>query len=321
MYGVLKLYFGLRAKCLWRMIKELKLLVIPVLLLFLLLGKLIVIDLVSAPIYYSILLYVSLLLARHFMRGDSTFLYSTFGKWQTKMLFLAEYVLLSIPFLYIFLQRGKLWPVSIVLLSLVFVCFVSCRGLSLRLPTFPSLETGSYEYHRGGRLAMLLFLPLVIGGAIGVYIGNRNLVIGVSMIVAFLFSMLMMRELYLDYLFNYRSALRFIKLKLLFALKNAFIIFLPFILCLVLVDFNLSQLFFAALYYLGVSFLLFQVEMLCFVIGGTNGGNDILLALAFIFLNGIFCVSLIVPQTMLFTMILSGVLAYLAYLEIKKYKL
>jgi len=54
MYGVLKLYFGLRAKCLWRMIKELKLLVIPVLLLFLLLGKLIVIDLVSAPIYYSI---------------------------------------------------------------------------------------------------------------------------------------------------------------------------------------------------------------------------------------------------------------------------
>ena len=34
MHDVLKLYFGLRAKCLWRMIKELGLMVIPALLLF-----------------------------------------------------------------------------------------------------------------------------------------------------------------------------------------------------------------------------------------------------------------------------------------------
>ena len=78
MHDVLKLYFGLRAKCLWRMIKELGLMVIPALLLFSLLGTLMVLGLVYAPIYYSVLFYSFLLLACHFMRGDSTFLYSVF---------------------------------------------------------------------------------------------------------------------------------------------------------------------------------------------------------------------------------------------------
>ena len=49
MHDVLKLYFGLRAKCLWRMIKELGLMVIPALLLFSLLGTLMVLGLVYAP--------------------------------------------------------------------------------------------------------------------------------------------------------------------------------------------------------------------------------------------------------------------------------
>ena len=53
--------------------------VIPALLLFSLLGTLMVLGLVYAPIYYSVLFYPFLLLACHFMRGDSTFLYSVFG--------------------------------------------------------------------------------------------------------------------------------------------------------------------------------------------------------------------------------------------------
>ena len=136
---------------------------------------------------------------------------------------------------------------------------------------------------------MLLFLPLIAGGAIGAYIGNRNLVVVVSMIATSVISLLLMRELYVEYLFYYKSALRFLKLKLLFALKNAFVIFLPFILCLILVDFNLPQLFFGASYYLSASLLLFQVEMLCFVSGGTNSGNDIISMLAYMVLIAIFC--------------------------------
>ena len=96
MHDVLKLYFGLRAKCLWRMMKELRLMVIPALLLLLFVGTLIVIKLISAPIYFSILLYVSLLLACHSMRGDSAFLYSIFGVGHTKLLFLVEYMLLKL---------------------------------------------------------------------------------------------------------------------------------------------------------------------------------------------------------------------------------
>ena len=38
MHDVLKLYFGLRAKCLWRMIKELNLMAVPALLIFSFLG-------------------------------------------------------------------------------------------------------------------------------------------------------------------------------------------------------------------------------------------------------------------------------------------
>jgi hypothetical protein len=303
------------------MMKELKLMVIPALLLFLFMGTLIIIKLVSAPIYYSVLLYIVLLLACHSVRGDSAFLYSTFGTGHTKMLFSVEYMLLSIPFICFFLYRDELWPVAVVLLSLVLVCLIPCGGFSLRLPTFPCLASGSYEYHRAGRLAMPLFLPLMAGGAIGAYIGNRNLVVAVCMIAASVISLLLMREWHVEYLFNYKSALRFLKLKLLFALKNAFVIFLPFILCLIFVDLNSPQLFLGASYYLSASLLLFQVEMLCLVSGGSNGGNDIISSLVYVFLNAIFYVSLIVPQAMLFSIIISGVLAYYAYSVIKKYKL
>jgi hypothetical protein len=303
------------------MIKELGIMAIPALLLFLFLGTLMVLRLGSAPVYYSVLLYVFLLLACHFMRDDSIFLYSVFGMKHTKMLFSVEYALLSIPFLCFILQRHEFWAIVVVLLSLLLACFVPCGGVSLRLPTFPCLASGSYEYHRGGRLAMPLLLPLITGGAIGAYIGNRNLVVAVSMMAASVFSMLLMREWHVEYLFHYKSAARFLELKLLFALRNACVIFLPFILCLILVDYDLSQLFLGASYYLAASLLLFQVEMLCFVSGGTNGGNDIISVLVYMVLNAIFYSSLIVPQTMPISMIVSGVLAYYAYSEIKKYKL
>jgi hypothetical protein len=302
------------------MIKELKLMVIPAIVLFLFLGTLIVIRLFSVPIYYSVLLYVFLLLARHFMRGDSAFLYSIFGVKHTRILFLIEYMLLSIPFLCFFLQRDELWAVAIVPLSLVLVCLVPCGGLSLCLPTFLCLASGSYEYHRAGRLTMFLLLPLLAGGVIGAYIGNRNLVVGVCMIAASVISMSLMREWHVEYLFNYKSASRFLKLKLLFALRNTCVIFLPFIVCLIHVDFNLPQLFLAASYYLSASLLLFQVEMLCFLSGGTNSGNDIISMLAYMVLNAVFYLSLMIPPAMSVSMIISGVLAYYAYSEIKKYE-
>ena len=168
---------------------------------------------------------------------------------------------------------------------------------------------------------MLLLLPLMAGGAIGVYVGNRNLVVVAYMIAVSVFSMLLMREWHVEYLFNYRSAARFLKLKLLYALRNVCVIFLPFIVCLIIVDSCLPQLLLAASYYLCASLLLFQVEMLCVVSGGTNSGDDILQVIAFMVLNAIFFVSLIVPQAMPFSIIASGVLAFQAYSIVRKYKL
>ncbi|MCR4765105.1 MAG: hypothetical protein K5856_02890 [Bacteroidaceae bacterium] len=303
------------------MMKELGLIVIPALLLFMFLGTLVVLRLVAAPVYFSVLLYVFLLLAYHFNRGDSTFLYSIFGVRHTKMLFLVEYALLSIPFLCLFFYRYEFWAVAIVLLSLVSICFVPHGGLSLRLPTFPFLASGSYEYHRDGRLAIPLFIPLMVAAAMGAYIGNRNLVVTVSMIAASLFSLLLMREWHVEYLFNYKSAARVLQLKLLFALRNVCVVFLPFILCIILVDGSLHQLFMGASYYVGVSLLLFQVEMLFFVNGATHGGNDILSAIAFMVLNAIFYVSLFVPPILFFSIIVAGGLAYYANSVIKKCKL
>ena len=320
MYDILRLYGGLRIRCLWRMIRELKLAAVPALLLLMLLGVITWKELGTAPVYYSVLVDVTLLLAWHLTRSDSVFLCSIFCERRTKMLFFAEYTLLSAPFLCFFLYRGELWAVAIVPLSIVLVCLVPCGGFSLRLPTFLCLASGSYEYHRAGRLTMILLLPLLAGGVIGAYIGNRNLVVGVCMIAASVISMSLMREWHVEYLFNYKSASRFLKLKLLFALRNTCVIFLPFILCLILVDFNLPQLFLAASYYFSASLLLFQVEMLCFVSGGTNSGNDIISMLAYMVLNAVFYLSLMIPPAMSVSMIISGVLAYYAYSEIKKYK-
>ena len=320
MRDILRLYWGLRIRCLWRMIKELKLVAVPALLLLLLLGVITWKELATAPVYYSVLVDVTLLLAWHLTRSDSVFLYSIFGERRTKMLFFAEYALLSAPFLCFFLYRGAPWTVAIFLMAVVIVRFLPCGGISLRLPTWPCLASGSYEYHRAARLTLPLLLPLMTAGAIGAYNGNRHLVIGVSLIAVSVFSMLMMREWHMEYLFHYKSAARFLWLKLLFALRNACLIFLPFIVCLLLVDLGWSQLLVGASYCLGASLLLFQVEMLCFVSGGTNSDNDLISALMYVVLNVLFCVSALVPQALALSVIVSGVLAYHAYSVIKKYK-
>jgi len=149
MHNVLKLYFGLRAKCLWRMIQELKLMVIPALLLFLFVGTLIVIKLVAAPIYFSVLLYIVLLLACHSVRGDSAFLYSTFGTGHTKMLFSVEYMLLSIPFICLFLYRGSNGGNDIIS-SLVYVFLNAIFYVSLIVPLamlFSIIISGVLAYY------------------------------------------------------------------------------------------------------------------------------------------------------------------------------
>ena len=320
MHDVLKLYYGLKGKRLWRMLKELRFLAIPAILLLGALGYATVTELASAPVYDSVLLYAFLLMARHLMRDDSAFLYATFGKRHTKLLYLAEYTLMMLPFQCLFIYRNALWAVPIGVIWLA-IAGMPCGGFSLRLPTFPCLAYGSYEYHRGGRLTIPVLVLLMVVGAIGTYIDNRHLVIAVSLIAGTVFSLLLMREWYAEYLFNYTSAFRFVKLKLLFALRNACIVFLPFIVCLILVDVSASALMLSATYYLSTSMLLFQVEMLCLIIGGTNGGNDMMSMMAYIFLNAVFYVSLMVPMALLLSLIVSGVLAYFAYSEIKKYEL
>ena len=161
MYDILRLYGGLRIRCLWRMIRELKLAAISALLLLMLLGVITWKELGTAPVYYSALVDVTLLLAWHLTRSDSVFLCSIFCERRTKMLFFAEYTLLSAPFLCFFLYRSAPWAVAIVLLALVIVCFLPCGGISLRLPTCPCLASGSYEYHRAARLTLPLLLPLM----------------------------------------------------------------------------------------------------------------------------------------------------------------
>lgn len=319
MHDALRLYYELKAKRMWRMLKELGFLAVPAILLFGVLGYATVWELASVPIYDSVLLYVFLLMARHLMRDDSAFLYATFGKRHTKLLYLAEYTLLMMPFQCLFLYRNALWAIAIGVLSLAIAC-MPCSSFSLRLPTFPCLAYGSYEYHRGGRLTIPVLVLLAAVGAIGAYIGNCNLVTAVGLIAGSVFSFLLMREWYAEYLFNYKSAFRFIQLKLLFALRNACIVFLPFIVCLILVDVSPSALVLGATYYLSASLLLFQVEMLCLVIGGTNGGNDMMSMMAYIFLNAVFYVSLMVTMVLLLSLIVSSVLAYFAYSEIKKYE-
>ena len=118
MYDILRLYGGLRIRCLWRMIRELKLAAISALLLLMLLGVITWKELGTAPVYYSVLVDVTLLLAWHLTRSDSVFLCSIFCGRRTKMLFFAEYTLLSAPFLCFFLYRSAPWAVAIVLLSL-----------------------------------------------------------------------------------------------------------------------------------------------------------------------------------------------------------
>ena len=84
MYDILRLYGGLRIRCLWRMIRELKLAAVPALLLLMLLGVITWKELGTAPVYYSVLVDVTLLLAWHLTRSDSVFLSSIFCERRTK---------------------------------------------------------------------------------------------------------------------------------------------------------------------------------------------------------------------------------------------
>ena len=143
---MLQLYFSTRCKSLLRLFRRLGIFSVVILFLFLLITR-------EAPGYYTLLLYLSIGLTWHLSRADKAFLQTYFGR-KFVLLYMTEYLLLSLPFVGILaVQHQWVWGMLVIVLSIL---------LSL-LPKRP----------------------------IGVYISNANLVLVANFSVASIIGMLL----------------------------------------------------------------------------------------------------------------------------------
>lgn len=307
---MLFLYFYTRFKSLVRLCKELGILacIILSLIFFFFLS-----IIIKAPEHYTILLFAATGLTWHLSRSDKMFLQTLFGR-RHIFIYIAEYLLLSIPFIAIMFSKNS-WEGSAVVLVLSFLIpLFPKRYNSLPMPTFPLLLDGSYEYQRMGRMFLPFYLIIFIASTIGVYIYNVNFVFVTNFLIISIIGMFLSIKVNIQYIFNYTDFTHFFRLKCKYAFENTGIIIIPMLLCLFLVNRSWGQLAICISCYINSSLFFLQLELLRFICGS----DEIVIFIAYTILFCLFALSTMIPIFTLLSLSIVAVLAYKVRSALKK---
>ena len=314
MTELLKIYFSMRLRCVWRTCKSLGVFVTVFMLLALLIISIII---KYTPTNYIAFLYLVLTISWHINRKDYAFLLSLSTRKHVRVLFLMEYSLYAFPFICLLLARERWWVGIVLLPFAAIIPFIPRKNANFSLPTFPLLAQGSFEYQRAGRMILPLFILLLTVGSIGVYVNNYQLVRVVSIATVAITGMFLCIDTNAYYMFNYKSVNRYLKLRVIFAIRNSLVMLFPFSLCLFAAKPAYSQIFLCIFYLMNASLLFFQLEMARI----KCNNNELMYLFAFCGLFFMFIATLFIPITTIASGIVAGILAIWIYSNLKKYGL
>lgn len=268
----------------------------------------------NAPAYYWVLLYISLELTWHLCRRDTSFLKILFGK-RYRLLYLCDYVVLTLPFIGILVYQKAWLCLPVILLLSLLVPLIPRWKIGLKLITFPFLSKGSYEYSLAGRLFLPFWLALIVASVIGVSIDNSNLVLVTLMLVTTVMGILIAQPVHITYLFNYCCFRDFILMKTVHAFHNAGIIISPFLLMQFISVPSLSQIGVTVVAGLACSLYFLQVQLLRFLCGN----NGLMQMFIYIVLSALTCVAVIVPVAAIISLVVTLAMIFFTHSILKTY--
>ena len=249
-------------------------------------------------------IYASIIILFHFNRGDKFLLSILYRKKSTVKLML-EYTALALPFVFICLLKNYFWGiVGCIVLAAVIPLIPNCN-IGIRIYTHPFLIRGSYQYQNSMRILLAPYTIAFAVSVLGLIYENVRILQVCVILFIFLLGFLICQPLQKQYILFYASAIRIIKLQLLYAFGNSFVLLLPFILAQMIYEPSLSTLssgikilFLSALFF-------YQSECVRFLNLGNDLLNMIVLTALFFLLSVCYMQILVIPCVLIVTVILS----------------
>jgi hypothetical protein len=233
---------------------------------------------------YAIAGLLAVLMILHYLRKDIQLLAILFGK-KYRITLLIDYLLISALFLLPQLLAGHFLGATACCLSPIIVAILPFSTPRTHLPSHPLFVRGGILYQSGSRLFLLPYLALCLAAVMGAITDNFNLVYACTAFNGLFLSLSVSRSLEQTYLLHYKDSSWLIKWNTIVAVTNVAIIQLPFIIVMLVMKPDMSQLLLCVEILLSSSLLVLQCYGLRFFV--ENAVVSTLILLAFFFINWI----------------------------------
>lgn len=264
--SVIVLYVRLQGLILWRLIKELG--VVMTFVTGCLLGLLLLVV-SQLPPYAGAGVCTVLLVVIHLNRGDRTFLQSLSGRGY-RWLYLTDYFLLSMPFVILSLLNGYFQEMVLYGAAIGLIPMIPKVNLQLPFPTHPLLMKGGYEYQNSFRLSVIFYFALLTVSLFGLCYGNLRIAEVSLTLFILIFGFLLAQPVRSSYLYNYHSVRYLFWMKIRLSLLNSIVLLGPFLLLMLIGDFSGRMVVVCILVFLATVVYFIQIEFLRFI-WGRNG--------------------------------------------------
>ena len=302
---MLRIYYSLILKMVGRICRELGVVVV----LLLAFACLMLYGLRSLEARYQVAVFALIALGVVQARGDRAFLRTMFGK-RYKWLLVSDTLLLAMPFVVLTVMSGdRLMSVACLLIG-IGIPFLPKYSSGFSIPSCRLFPKGSYEFQKGMRSFLIPYSILLAVSVIGMVYDNIRIAEVATGLVCAIMLLCLTLPPDRNWMLNWRSASRFVKVKSMQIAVCSLVVLLPF-LVLLLVG-GLSWMDVVPVYFAAV-ILLMEIEMLRFTIGD----NIFLMTLAMLVLGFIayLCIGIpyvFIPSVAILVWIVFGGYSYIS---------
>lgn len=301
MTEMLRIYYQLRLRMASRICRDLGVVTLLVLA-FLCLG---VYGLCYIDAKYRLVAFVVIAFLMLQARGDRMFLESQFGK-RYKWLLVSDTLIVALPFVVLaIIYSDWLFLPVIIALAIVFP-FLPRYNSGITIPSFPLFLKGSYEFHMFFRLAVILWIVLLVVSVTGLIYGNIRIAEVATGLVCFVLMFALLTPPDKNWMLNYRSALHFLKMKTEQIALASGVLLLPFLVLLLVGGISWIS---VVCVYLAETILLIEAEMLRF----TMANNQLMMIFVLVPLIFVAYFSIGIPYVFILSVMLLAWIMFKGY--------
>lgn len=255
---MIELYIKQQILRLYRLIRQLGPFV-TVLILYLLF--MLLVGVYNSPKYYSCGIYLLVIIIIQLLRKDVYFLKSVFGK-RYRYIFLLENSMIAVPFEVLCVIRNFIDEFLLIFICAYVITLIPQKKINVHLPSHPLLPMYGYEFRRAFRISIIEYLLLFVIAVIGFVYNNIKISYVALEIYIYLYTSFLLIPYVEDYIYNYKSISAIVNQKCKVSLISSFLFSTPFVILILMDNFDISTILNCCSIYLSIFLLFTQVEVL-----------------------------------------------------------